>query len=71
MIVRLTTRISPTGALWNGQKKPRPNQEYKKQPAKYIMMPGYARGRKVDLIARMKSGAIQRRYGPQPRGKRR
>ena len=58
VIVRLTTRISHTrGFVEQGEKAAAETKEYKKQPAKYIMMPGYARGRKVDLIARMKKAA--------------
>ena len=58
MIVRLTTRISHTrGFVEQGEKAAAETKEYTKQPAKYIMMPGYARGRKVDLMARMKKAA--------------
>ena len=58
VIVRLTTRISHTrGFVEQGEKAAAETKEYKKQSAKYIMMPGYARGRKVDLIARMKKAA--------------
>ena len=56
VIVRLTTRISHArGFVELGDQVKDFEKEYTKQPAKYIMMPGYARGRKVDLLKRIKA----------------
>ena len=56
VIVRLTTRISHArGFVALGDQVGNFEKDYEKQPAKYIMMPGYARGRKVDLLKRIEA----------------
>ena len=56
VIVRLTTRISHArGFVALGDQVENFEKDYEKQPAKYIMMPGYARGRKVDLLKRIEA----------------
>lgn len=56
VIVRLTTRISHArGFVTAGEQKAIEQKDYVKQPAKYVMMPGYARGRKVELLKRIEN----------------
>lgn len=53
VIVRMTTRISHGKSLVAvGERAPRAVVPYEKQLAKYVMMPGMARARRVDLDTR-------------------
>lgn len=54
VMLRVTTRLSHSQTLVEeGQRKDKVLKEYKKDAPKYVMLPGYARGRHVEVEKRM------------------
>ncbi len=50
VMLRVTTRLSHSQTMVEtGERKEVPLKEYIKNPAKYVMLPGYARGRHVEV----------------------
>ncbi len=54
VIIRLSTRISHTQTMTTTEDRAQiARKEYKKDPAKFVMMPGFARGRRLVVEKRM------------------